>query len=126
MTDVERWPDWTPSVTRVDRLESTQPFGMGSRTKIVQPGLRSMVWSVTQFEPNRGFVWEASGVGAHVRGEHWISPGPGGCSVIPRVEIRGLLEPLLRPWLTKMARKNVDLEAPGLKRRCESLAKPAA
>ena len=34
--DIERWPEWTPTVTSARRLDGG-PFGLGSRFRIKQP-----------------------------------------------------------------------------------------
>jgi uncharacterized protein YndB with AHSA1/START domain len=128
MLDVERWPEWTSSIARVERLgNSAAAFGVGSEARILQPGLPVNLWRVTQIEPGHGFVWETRSWGALTRAEHWITPNDkGGSTVLLSVHIRGFLEPLLRPWLTRMTRKNVALEAQGLKRRSEDEARKVA
>ena len=54
--DVERWPQWTETVTTVDRLDEG-PLAVGSRTRIKQPRLRKAVWDVTELEDGRSFTW---------------------------------------------------------------------
>lgn len=56
--DVERWPELTPTMTSVERLDPG-PFGLGSRARIVQPKQRPRVWTVTRFEAHRCFEWQA-------------------------------------------------------------------
>lgn len=73
--------------------------------------------------PQRGFIWQTKSMGAVIRAEHWITARDGGSHVSLRVEINGLLEPLFRPWLTRMTRRNVEIEAVGLKRPCEEMAR---
>ena len=119
MKDVERWPEWTPSITRVKRLDSG-PFRPGSEARIRQPRLPQMVWRVTRLEPNRGFVWETRGWGALTVAEHWISPHGEGSKVVLIVQQAGLLMPIFRSWISKLTRGNMELEAQGLKRRCEA------
>ena len=45
LTDVGRWPEWTPTVTRVERLD-LGPFQVGSTVMIRQPRLPPTVWRV--------------------------------------------------------------------------------
>ena len=118
MYQVEQWPSWSASMTSVERI-GTGTFGVGSRARIRQPRLPVMIWEVTQFDPGRGFVWQTKSWGAVTRAEHWIAPTNGGSHVVLRVEISGPLEPLFRPWLTKMTRRNMEIEAQGLKRRSD-------
>jgi len=54
MTDVERWPEWTASVTSVALLDKA-PFDVGSHARLCQPRLPVAVWTVTVFEPERYF-----------------------------------------------------------------------
>ena len=48
LIDVERWPEWTPTVTRVERLDgSALPLAISSRIRIVQPKVPPAEWTVT-------------------------------------------------------------------------------
>ena len=71
MTDVERWPEWTQSVTHAERL-SPPPFKVGSRARIKQPRLKDAVWTVTALEPLAGFTWEAGRPGLTSIASHRI------------------------------------------------------
>ena len=46
MADIERWHEWTPSVTSIKRLDSGR-FSAGSRALIRQPKFPSALWTVT-------------------------------------------------------------------------------
>ncbi len=118
LIDVERWHEWTPSITSIERLE-TGPLMLGSTARIRQPRLLAMIWHVTEIQQRRGFVWETRNWGAHTVGEHWITPQPGGTQLVLRVRQSGLLVPLFGWWVADLTRRYMDMEAEGLKRRCE-------
>ena len=44
MTDVQRWSEWTPTVTSVDLLDGG-PVRVGSPVRIRQPRLPAAVWT---------------------------------------------------------------------------------
>src|SRR5688572_1943831 len=56
LSEIERWPEWTPTVTRVERLgDAGAPLALGGRLRIVQPKVPPADWTVTALEPGRGF-----------------------------------------------------------------------
>lgn len=57
--DIERWPDWNPSMKRIRRLDKG-PLALGSRAFVRQPDVLPAVWKVTALEPNRTFTWTTS------------------------------------------------------------------
>ena len=120
MVDVERWPEWTASMRSVVRLDAG-PLRVGSLARIRQPRLPAMVWRVTDFQRGRWFTWETKGVGATtVAGHGVVGKGRGGATAILSVRQTGLLAWLFRPWTTKLVRRYMEMEAKGLKLRCES------
>ena len=121
MVDVERWPEWTSSVTAVERLE-TGPFGLGSQARIRQPKLKTMTWRVTEFEQGRFFTWETQSPGVYVIGRHEIRPTDRGSIVTLTVIQTGWLASLLGPFFSTLAKRYVEIEAQGLKKRCEEMA----
>jgi uncharacterized protein YndB with AHSA1/START domain len=82
LTDVERWPEWTPSMTRVERLQ-TGPLQVGSTARIKQPKFPPTVWRVTELEPGRSFSWAAGGPGVATVGGHRMRPAAS-VAVAPR------------------------------------------
>lgn len=120
-TDVEHWPEWTQSVTSVERLDDG-PLRVGSRARIKQPRLPAAVWEVTDVVPDRSFTWVARGPGIVTTGSHVITPisGEGRVTVAASLEQGGPLGPLLGRLTTRLTNEYLDAEVRGLKTRCES------
>lgn len=116
--DVERWPEWTPTVTSVVRVGQA-PFGLGSIARIKQPGQPEAEWVVTAFDPAERFAWETRRTGLHMVGTHEISPEGAGTRNVLRVEARGPLGVLLWPVLRPAMRRALSEENGGLKEFCE-------
>lgn len=119
MSDVERWREWTPTVTSVERLEPG-PFAVGSTARLRQPRLRPAVWRVTRFESPRGFTWEMHAPGVVVAARHDVEPVPGGARATLSVKFTGLLGPLVGRLTRSLNTRYLALEAEGLRRRSES------
>jgi uncharacterized protein YndB with AHSA1/START domain len=124
LVDVERWPEWTPTMTRVRRLDRG-PFGTGSAARIKQPRLPPAVWRVTAFDPGRSFSWTATGPGVRTVAGHHLGPGSdGSVTVTLTIEQSGPLAGLLWRLTSGLTRRYVDTEAHSLKRRCEAGGEP--
>jgi hypothetical protein len=119
LVDVERWPEWTRSVERVERLDDGE-FGIGSRARIRQPRIPVAIWKVTEFEPGKSFTWVSEAFGIRSVGTHLVEPrGEGTVSLILTIVQTGWLARLVRSRAEKTAREYLAMEAQGLKRRCE-------
>jgi uncharacterized membrane protein len=120
MIDVERWPTWTASMRRVERLDEG-PFVPGCRVRISQPRLPPVTWQVSDVVPGRCFTWVASTPGLTSTAEHHVAPTPDGASTVTlRLQQRGLLAPALRAVTSGLTERYLRLEAEGLKRESES------
>ena len=120
LSDVEGWPDWTPSVKRVERLDAG-PLAVGGRARLRQPKLRPAIWQITKVEKGSSFTWVTRSPGLLVTAHHVIEPIKKGNAsrVTLSVEFSGLVGPLVA-WLTRgLNQRYLGLEAAGLKRRSE-------
>jgi hypothetical protein len=66
LVDVERWPEWTDSVTSV-RLLCGGPLAVGSRVELSQPRIPTGTYTVTELEPGSVFVWSSASQAARCR-----------------------------------------------------------
>ena len=126
LIDVERWPEWTPTVTRVERLDgSTLPLAISSRIRIVQPKVPPAEWTLTALEPGRGFRMMSRSPGATVVADHWAEPlGDGQRSrVTLSVTFSGWLGRLIARLMRGLNERYLAQEAAGLKRRSEDAAR---
>ena len=120
LSDVERWPEWTPTVTRAERLDKGA-IGVGSRTRLHQPKMRPMVWEITHWWANVAFIWVSAGPGFHVTAEHLLERAGSGCRVTLELRYRGLIGQLAGVITATLTRRYLHLEATGLKQRSEAV-----
>jgi uncharacterized membrane protein len=119
-SDVERWPDWTKSVTSVERLDQG-PLHVGSRARIKQPRLPVAVWEVTDVAPGQSFTWIARGPGIVATGRHVVTPTSreGDVKVTASLEQAGPLGTLIGLLTKRLTDRYLQTEVRGLKARCE-------
>ena len=118
MSDVERWPEWTPSVSSVRRADDG-PFALGSRVRVKQPRLLPADWVVTSVTPGREFTWVTRSVSLEVTGAHAVEPIARGARATLSVRFEGLLAPLITSLTRGLIEKYIAMEAAGLKQRSE-------
>ncbi|KUI13226.1 polyketide cyclase [Mycobacterium lehmannii] len=123
-SDVERWPEWTASVTRLVALDSRE-LSVGNRFEIKQPRMPKLVWEVTEVTPGVSWTWVQRSPGGLTVARHHVSPVSAdsrACTRIhQRLEQRGPVGALVGSLMRPMTKRYLDLEAEGLKARCEQL-----
>lgn len=117
MADVERWPEWTASISRVKRL-SPGPLQVGSRVRIHQPKLPPAFWRVTELNPGGDFTWVSVAPGVRVTARHAVETTAIGCRVTLSIRYEGLLGRWLARWTQDLNERYLAMEANGLKARC--------
>src|SRR5688500_18736533 len=126
LADLPAWPEWTTSMRQVKPLDDG-PVGEGSRVRVRQPSLPTVVWTVTSWDPGRSFTWASSSPGVATEADHELAPAGGtgegdggGTTVTLRIRQKGLLAPLVHLLIGKRTRQYMGMEADGLKQRAES------
>ena len=118
-SDVERWPEWTASVTSLVARDGAG-LAVGKRFAIKQPGMSKLVWKVTEIDPGSSWTWVQRSPGVLVSARHWVSAQPGGRTLVrQQLDQRGVLGALVGRLMVKKTKRFLELEAQGLKARAE-------
>ena len=119
LSDVERWPEWTASMRKVDKRGDGE-LAVGTKVRIKQPKVPAVTWEVTELEPERSFTWIATSPGLTTVGEHRITPlGPSAVEVHFGIRCSGLLAGVVSALSVSLTWRYVAMEVEGLKQRCE-------
>jgi uncharacterized membrane protein len=120
-SDVEQWPQWTPTVTRLIGLDGPN-IAVGKRFEIKQPRMPKLVWEVTEVNPGVSWTWAQRSPGGSAIARHDVV-AESECRTLVRQEIdqRGPFGVLVGRLMLRMTRRYLDLEAQGLKARSEQL-----
>ena len=119
--DVERWPEWTESVTEVDL--GGEALAVGASARIRQPKLPRATWVVTELTPGRSWSWEARSPGAVSVGHHRVTPTADGTSRAElSIDQSGPLGGLVGRLVAGLTRRYLRMEAEGLKAASEAAA----
>ena len=114
--DVVHWPDWTPTVDGVERLDDG-PFRVGSRARVRQPRLPRAEWRVTEIVDGRSFTWEAKGPGMRTIGRHEVVPDGQGSRVTLSIEQTGPMGAVAALVWRGLTQRYIELEAESLEKR---------
>jgi hypothetical protein len=120
MADVQRWPEWTASITRAKML-SPGSLQVGSRVRIHQPKLPPAYWQVTELDPGAGFTWVSRAPGVRVTARHSVERIPVGTGVTFSIQYEGPLGMVLARWVGSLNNRYLAAEATGLRARCTEL-----
>jgi Polyketide cyclase / dehydrase and lipid transport len=118
LRDVERWPEWTATMTTVQRLD-TAPFAVGSKARVRQPKLPPAIWQVTELD-DRGFTWITRSPGVLLTAGHLVEPADSGSKVTLSLRFSGFLAPLAARLYRKLIQQYLATEAEGLRKRSEA------
>ena len=119
MSDIEAWPEWTPTVTRVELLDPG-PLAVGQRARVLQPRLPAAVWRITALEPGRSFTWVTRSPGVEVTARHSVEPSGAGSRAHLALHFGGMLGPLVARITRRLNIRYLGLEAAGLRQRSEA------
>jgi uncharacterized membrane protein len=118
-SDVERWPEWTASVTRIVALDGPG-LAVGKRFEIKQPRMPTLVWEVTEVLPGASWTWEQRSPGGSTLASHDVVATTGSRTLVrQRLDQRGPVGALVGRLMHGMTRRYLELEAQGLKKRSE-------
>ena len=125
MRDVERWREWTPTVTSI-RLLDPGPLRVGSSAAVRQPKLPPAKWRVTELdELRKSFTWVSSGPGVRVIARHSVETrGQVSCATIS-LRFEGVYTTAVAYLTRELNDRYLALEANGLKERSESKRREA-
>jgi uncharacterized membrane protein len=123
-SDVERWPEWTASVTRLVALDGPG-LAVGKRFEIKQPRMPRLIWTVTELTQGAGWTWVQRSPGGLTLARHDVIPADDGRTrVRQQIDQRGPVGALVGLAMRRMTRRYLELEAEGLKARSERVSHP--
>jgi uncharacterized membrane protein len=122
--DVESWPEWTTSITRIEPLDGPQ-LAVGKRFAIKQPRLPRLVWTVSELDPGAAWTWQQGAPGGLTLAVHEVvALDPERTLVRQRIDQRGPIGALVGVLMRGLTRRYLALEGEGLKARGEHRVAP--
>lgn len=121
-TDVERWPEWTTSVTDLTRVAGDD-LAVGARVRIKQPRLPPLTWEVTSVAPGTSWTWETRSPGVVTAAVHVLQAVDERTTRVEQtIDQSGVIGAAVGRLMAGMTRRYLATEGAGLKHRCEASA----
>ena len=119
MSDLARWPEWTGTVKSLQWVERDL-LAEGAKARVAIDGAPTGVWTISEVDEGQSFTWENHARGVHSVAGHVIQPQAGGSHVTLWIEQTGFIASLLKPYISRVSKRNLPIEAAGLKRTSEA------
>ncbi len=118
LMNVERWNQWTKSITKISILDSRQ-LAPGVKIKVLQPKLPPTIWTIKEIITDKLLTWEKRYLGFSMLSEHSISIQNNEITVTIRITYIGPLAALFYKLTHALTDNYMTLEIKGLRRECE-------
>ncbi len=119
LSDVSRWHEWTPTVTKVE-VPNTPELKIGNRYKVFQPKLQPAEWTVTELTTSN-FTWESKAPGMYMIAEHILTPkGANQTELTLTFAFNGWLGNFIGKMYGKLTAEYIQIEAQSLKKKVET------
>jgi uncharacterized membrane protein len=120
LSHIAAWPEWLPTVVKVEPLNENS-LCLGSRFVTHQPKLRPPVWTVSEIERPKRFVWVARLPGVEMLAEHAIAQKSSASSgVTLRLSFARLLGGIIGKLFRSVTESYLAQEAASLERAAEA------
>jgi hypothetical protein len=118
-SDVERWPEWTASVTRLIALDGPG-VAVGKRFEIKQPCMPKLIWEVTDVTPDAAWTWVQRSPGGLALARHEVVAESDRRTLVrQQIDQRGPAGAFVGLLMRRMTKRYLEIEAAGLKARSE-------
>jgi uncharacterized membrane protein len=118
-SEVERWPEWTASITRLVALDGPE-IAVGKRFQIKQPRMPKLIWEVTEVTPGQSWTWVQRSPGGLTLARHEVVGESAERTLVrQQIDQRGPIGVLVGLLMRRMTKRYLELEAGGLKTRSE-------
>ena len=115
--DVEKWPEWTPTMLEV-RLRGDD-LRAGSVASVRQPKQPVRTWTVTALNEGRSFTWASAGRWLRMSADHVVTEENGRTTVLLTFALSGPMARLANLLAGRFIRQAITTEAASLKAWCE-------
>ena len=120
LSDVAHWREWTPTVTKVEVLDSPE-LKLNNRYKVLQPKLQPAVWTVTVLTPPSNFIWESKMPGMNMIAEHTVRAiSSNQAELTLKFAFQGYFGEIIGKLYRKTVESYIATEAQSLKKRVEN------
>lgn len=118
LSDLDAWPHWLPTVTRVEREDPVVAPGVGAAYVVEQPRLPRTRWEVTEWVPGRSFTWTSSSPGVTSTATHELVPtATGGTEIVLAITWTGPASRILGLLYGRLTRRYLETETAALSER---------
>lgn len=120
ISDLDHWDVMLPTVDEVTRLSPSGPITAGTRFRVRQPGLAPAEYVVTDWRPDSGFTWVATGKVVRTTAFHELEPDGSDTRVLLGIEWAGPGAWLARRLFSRKTRAFLNQEADAFTRLATS------
>src|SRR5262245_3762685 len=92
VSDVEKWADWTPTITEIT-VHGGGELTEGSVATVRQPKQPAREWTVTEVVDGRSFTWTSSSPGLRFSADHTVTTDQDATTVELTFSLAGPLAP---------------------------------
>lgn len=119
MIDVERWNEWTTTITRIKKLNQGS-LSKGTRLLVEQPKLPQAIWSVCEIEDGKSFTMAKGNLFLRVEAGHKLETIRNGTLVTLSLVFSGLFAKWVAKKYRLLMEEYLAIEAAGLKTESEA------